>query len=227
MASHYPYVSGAAGLVKTFEQLRKNPPASIDAAWFKRFGIASANESYIITILRFIGIYDDEGKRVEANSEFLYGDNDKFASGLEQRLLDSFAPLFADHGEAAWSESKEDLTRWFRVTDKTSEVTGGRQAATFLNLAALAGHGDVPTIAAGSSNRGSKAAKKSTAPTKKAATKPEAKVAEGEKMVLDAPADADRLGLTVRIEVNLPADGTPENYDAIFASIRRHLIDRG
>lgn len=226
MVAHYPYVSGSAGLVKTFEQLKKNPPGSIDAAWFKRFGIASGNESYIITILRFIGLYDEEGKRVEANTDFLYRDGAEFSSGLEQRLLESFKPLFDDHGNAAWSESKEDLTRWFRVTDKTSDLTGGRQATTFLNLAALAGHGDVPTVAPSAS----KTTSKKTSPTNSSTAKkaaPKADPAPKEEGLKPPAPESSGLGLTVRIEVNLPADGTAENYDAIFASIRKHLIDRG
>jgi len=32
------------------------------------------------------------------------------------------------------------------------------------------------------------------------------------------------VGLTVRIEVNLPASGDASTYDAIFASIRKHLM---
>lgn len=33
------------------------------------------------------------------------------------------------------------------------------------------------------------------------------------------------VGLTVRIEVNLPAGGEESTYDAIFKSIRKNLID--
>jgi hypothetical protein len=227
MATQYPYFpGGAAGLFKTFEQLRKNPPQTIDAAWFKRFGIASANESYVITILRFLGLYDDDGKLVESATDFLYGDPDKFAAGLEDRVRNSYSPLFADHDDAAWTESKEVLNRWFRVTDKTSELTGGRQASTFLHLAALAGHGVLPTVAttSGSKTRATKA----SVPAKKTATKTASERDKQNRVVLpDPPPGADPIGLTVRIEVNLPADGTPENYDAIFASIRKHLIDRG
>ena len=32
------------------------------------------------------------------------------------------------------------------------------------------------------------------------------------------------VGLTVRIEVNLPPGGDAGTYDAIFASIRKHLM---
>ena len=33
------------------------------------------------------------------------------------------------------------------------------------------------------------------------------------------------FGLTVRIEVNLPAQADQETYDKIFSSIRKNLID--
>jgi hypothetical protein len=33
------------------------------------------------------------------------------------------------------------------------------------------------------------------------------------------------MALTVRIEINLPAGGTQETYDAIFKSIKANLID--
>jgi hypothetical protein len=32
------------------------------------------------------------------------------------------------------------------------------------------------------------------------------------------------VALTVRIEVNLPAGGDDDTYDAIFASIKKHLM---
>ena len=32
------------------------------------------------------------------------------------------------------------------------------------------------------------------------------------------------VGLTVRIEVNLPPGGDADTYDAIFASIKKHLM---
>lgn len=32
------------------------------------------------------------------------------------------------------------------------------------------------------------------------------------------------LGLTVRVEINLPADGTKETYDNIFKSIKENLL---
>ncbi len=33
------------------------------------------------------------------------------------------------------------------------------------------------------------------------------------------------FGLTVRIEINLPADASQDAYDKIFQSVRKNLID--
>ena len=67
-------------------------------------------------------------------------------------------------------------------------------------------------------------------PKAKAATAKPTKAAAAEKP--DGPAikmnggnGRRDVGLTVRIEINLPAGGSKETYDNIFKSIRANLID--
>jgi hypothetical protein len=36
--------------------------------------------------------------------------------------------------------------------------------------------------------------------------------------------NGQEVGLSVRIEVNLPPGGDADTYDAIFASIKKHLM---
>lgn len=143
MASNYPYVSAQGALVKAFSQFRKSFPATVDAEVLKKFSIAPANESYVINTFRFLGLIDADGKRIEAVTEFFYGDDAKFAAGLKELAAAAYKSLIDEHGEGAWTEPKDSLTTWFRVTDKTSEVVGSRQAQTFLTLASLSGHGEV------------------------------------------------------------------------------------
>lgn len=227
MATTYPYVSAQGAIVKAFEQFRKAVPATVDAELLKKFEIAPKNESYVINTLRFLGIIDDEGKRVEDKTGFFFEADEKFASGLEKVLLDAYGQLFSEHGQGAWNESKSSLTSWFRVTDKTSDVVGGRQAQTFLTLAALAGHGEAPPPTKGATKATGGPAKKASNGTKKAAPTPEKKPDAPKVVVPDVnPTLGQPIGLSVRIEVNLPATGTPDVYDSIFASIRKHLIDR-
>jgi hypothetical protein len=231
---NYPYISGQGALVATFAQLRKNVPAKVDASYLQRFNIAPANESYVISILRFVGLIDEDGNRVEANTGYLYGNDEGFKEGMEAALRAAYSNLFADMGDDALDAEKTNLTHWFRASDKTSELVGGRQASTFQTLAALAGHGELP--AARTANSAKKAAAAPGASTKTTTKKAAAK------KTAEAPAGGDAgaaggggngavkvqngqdVGLTVRIEVNLPPGGDADTYDAIFASIKKHLM---
>lgn len=226
----YPYTSGQAAIVQTFAQLRKAFPAEINAGYLKRFGIAPANESYVISILRFLGLIDEDGHRVEDTTAYFFGSDDDFKSGLNQTLKDAFSQLFDEMGDEAFEAQKDHLTNWFRAADKTSELVGQRQASTFQTLAALAGHRDVPTARASGAKKTSEIPRAVSGRTavKKALPKEDelsltpngADVGAGP----NAFQDARGVGLTVRIEVNLPPDGDATTYDAIFASIRKHLM---
>ena len=232
MATSYPYVSAPGALVKLFEQFRKSFPAVVDAATLKKFEIAPNNESYVINTIRFLGLIDEAGKKAEGVADFFFGDDPTFQSGLGTLIATAYAPLFADHGDDAWEKAIDALTPWFRVTDKTSDVVGGRQATTFKTLAALAGRGDLKRSSAKDSS--------AAAPKRPTGKKPKQTAQTNQPTVNTVPktevivpsstsysnTDSQSLGLTVRIEVNLPAGGTPAEYDSIFASIRKHLIDR-
>ncbi|MGW5191743.1 DUF5343 domain-containing protein [Kribbella sp. NPDC004138] len=228
--TNYPYISGQAALVQTFAQLRKGFPTKVDAGYLQRFNIAPANESYVISIIRFLGLIDEDGNRVEDKTGYFYGNDASFKPGLEGTLRSAYSQLFDEMGDGALEAERGDLIHWFRAADKTSELVGQRQASTFQTLAALAGHGDLPTA------RGN-AAKKTGAAPGAAAKKMTAKKTTPKKSEVTPPLDegarsddGDRgksgqdVGLTVRIEVNLPPGGDADTYDAIFASIKKHLM---
>lgn len=231
----YPYISGSGAVVATFIQLRKNPPPKVDASYLQRFQLAPANESYVISVLRFLGLIDENGDRVEGNAGFLYGNDEAFKEGLEAATRRAYADLFNEMGDEALTSDRSSLAHWFRSSDKTSELVGTRQASTFLALAALAGHGELPARATGTkrvATNGATPAKKTAVKksvAKKAAQTPSADDAasgdggQGEQSKVKIKTGSD-VGLTVRIEVNLPPGGDADTYDAIFASIKKHLM---
>jgi len=225
--ANYPYISGPGPVVQTFAQLRKGFPGKVDAGYLQRFGIAPANESYVISILRFLGLIDEDGTRVADQTDYFFGSDDSFMSGLEGTLRRAYSQVFDEMGDGALDASKGDLTHWFRAADKTSDVVGQRQASTFQTLAALAGHGDLPAARSGAAKKTAvvtpgSAAKKTT-PTKTASKKQVEKSA-GDDGDGGGGKNGQDVGLTVRIEVNLPPGGDADTYDAIFASIKKHLM---
>lgn len=141
-------------------------------------------------------------------------------------------------GDEALGADRTSLAHWFRASDRTTELVGGRQASTFLTLAALAGHGELPARATATK----KIATNGTTPAKTPAAKKPAAKKSATKMVAETPAEDDggtddcvgqgkvkcktwqEVGLSVRIEVNLPPGGDADTYDAIFASIKMHFM---
>jgi hypothetical protein len=224
MATSHPYISGAGNITAIISQLKKNFPQTVTSDTVKKFGIASNNESYVINALQFIGVIDEEGNRTERGHDVLTThEPEEFKKEFGALIKDAYKDLFDTHGDAAWELDRDKLVNYFRKTDKTSDIIGKRQAGVFSAFAALAGHGEVPAEPAGGKPKA--AAKPKTTPTKK-------KV----ETVVQPPAGGDAgknengglkrdMALTVRIEINLPAGGTQEVYDAIFKSIKANLID--
>jgi hypothetical protein len=224
MASH-PYISGAGNITQMVGFLRKNFPATVNADTVRKLGLASKNESYVINVLQFLGLIDEEGKRTDVGHKVMTTHNeDEFRKAFGGLVRDAYQDLFALRGEDAWTMSRDDLIGYFRSADKTSDIIGSRQAGVFTALSELCGY-ESPQ-----SSGNSKSKTTSATGTKKASKKPAAAVAQkptvttktdGEQPSLKAKGD---MALTVRIEINLPAEGTRETYDAIFKSIRANLF---
>lgn len=233
MANTYPYISGPGALVKTIEQFRKSFPAIVDAAYFKRMQLAPGNESYLINIIRFLGLIDDSGARVDGAANAFYGTEEHFKAGFSDLVSKAYAPVFTELGPDAWTANRDRLSHWFRMVDKTTDLIGGRQASTFLTLAGLTGNG-APAESRAPSKAPTKASGKST--TKKSLASDSGSRRDGQQQDSgsgsgtggndSAGGGSDNggpIGLSVRIEINVPVGATRDEYDAMFASIRKHL----
>lgn len=204
--------------------LRKNFPATVTSETVKKLGLASKNESYVINVLQFLSIIDEQGKRTdEGHAVMTKHDEAEFHSSFGDLLKRAYSDLFDLRGDDAWSMNKDQLIGYFRNADKTSDIIGGRQAGVFIALRELAGH-QTEAVSAGkpksSSNGKAKAQNKRVKPAVQVISEA---VPPGEPYPPSKQQKGD-MALTVRIEINLPAEGTQETYDAIFRSIRANLF---
>ncbi|OWJ68469.1 hypothetical protein BWR60_03420 [Inquilinus limosus] len=205
--------------------LRKNFPATVTSDTVKKLGLASKNESYVINVLQFLGLIDEQGKRTDAGHEVMTKhDESEFQSSFEDLVKKAYSDLFDLRGDDAWTMNKDQLIGYFRSADKTSDVIGSRQAGVFVALRELAGHVTEQSQATPKTKANSAAKPKGTG---KKAKPVEQKTQD---QVVDQPVSSPPLrpqkgdiALTVRIEINLPAEGTQEIYDAIFKSIKANL----
>jgi len=224
MASH-PYISGAGNITQMIGFLRKTFPTTVTSETVKKLGVASKNESYVINVLQFLGLIDEQGKRTDAGHEVMTKhDEGDFQSSFEGIVKKAYSDLFDLRGDDAWTMNKDQLIGYFRSADKTSDVIGSRQAGVFVALRELAGHVTEPSQAT------PKAKAANTAKPKRPAKKTKPVEQKTQDQVVDQAVSSPPLrtqkgdiALTVRIEINLPAEGTQETYDAIFKSIKANL----
>lgn len=234
MADKHPYMSGSGGVNQLVTQLRRSFPSTVTAETLKKLGIAPNNETYVLNILRFIGVLDDEHKKsAAAGTIFNKHDDADFQAGFAKCVADAYHELFDLHGSDAWTLSQDKLISFFRNHDGTSAVVGTRQATTFQALGRISGKviegtpAEKPRVAASNT---AKAVKKSTAKVSTATTPPLVPVSVPSDNLKVNPANSKQpmqagMALTVRIEINLPAGGDQSTYDYIFKSIRENLLN--
>ena len=237
MADKHPYTSGAGSITQVVAQLRRSFPGVVTAETLKKLSIAPNNESYVLNILKFIGVLDSESKKIPAAATvFNKHDQTEFEQGFAELIEKAYHELFDLHGKDGWTLEANKLISFFRTHDETSDIVGRRQATTFQTLARLAGKlqedAASPTPSRQPKSVKNPNPKKSLAGAKKTAeavvgpTQPQAT-----NQTIAAPAQSNGahndhgVALTVRIEINLPAGGDKSTYDAIFKSIRENLMN--
>ena len=227
MAGKHPYVSGAGGLIQAVAHLRKSFPPQVAADTLKKLGIAPNNETYVLNTLRFVGVIDAEGKKSsQAASVFNKHDGAEFKAGFSELVKTAYSDLFSLHKDGAWTLPTDKLISFFRNSDHTSAVVGQRQTSAFQALANLSGKAD------DAAPRSATKAKKAEKPTSRTAasklqrssTQPISNSPSTEAETKQNQTDTG-VALTVRIEINLPANGDQDTYDRIFKSIRENLLN--
>jgi len=217
MANKHPYTSGTGALVKSIQHFRKTIPSTINASVLKKLGLAPKNESYLINILQFLHIINEDGTPTEeARSVFTQHNDADFANAFGKMVKNAYKDLFELHGDDAWTLDQEKLVTYFRKTDQTSSEVGKRQAFTFIKLAELSGNRDFATSSNTSIDKQVNKQKPRKASKALNNTIPPAQNHNSKRQ---------DLGLTVRIEINLPASEDQETYDKIFKSIRENLLN--
>ncbi|HWX67829.1 MAG TPA: DUF5343 domain-containing protein [Rhodanobacter sp.] len=228
----HPYMSGMVGLMQLAAHFRKSFPTPVSADTLKKLAIAPNNESYLLNILRFVGILDADGnKSATASAVFNQHEDADFQEGFGKLVKAAYADLFSLHGDDAWSLPTNKLISFFRNSDQTSAIVGQRQASTFQALAVLSGKldGNATKVISAPPNH-AKAAKKATSDQSKkppvVAVKSKAHARSSTASIPNSGnGSSSDVGLTVRIEINLPASGDQETYDHIFKSIRENLLN--
>ena len=225
MSDKHPYTPATGHIVQVINHFRKSFPSIVTAETLKKLGFAPKNESYVINILRFLDIIDQDGNKTSnASKVFSLHDDSEFYRAFGELVRNAYKDLFDLYGDNSWEQSSDALITFFRSTDVTTAIVGKLQASTFQLLAAFSGYGEIPEPKASSLKKSTSIKEPATKLKKEETTskKNNAKMDNNSPLIKEKTKD---IGLTVRIEINLPSDGDQLTYDRIFKSIRENLID--
>ena len=208
MPDYPPYINAYGQLPRLFKRIQE---ADVPSKFTQDFlssilGLKSSSHRPMIPFLKRLGFIDNSNTPTSAYREYRDDENSKFVMG--EQLKKSYPELYKTH-EYAHTLSKSE------IINKLSSVLGVAKddqnlalvASTFLELCKLADFG-----------------KRKEARKKEIET--ETKVPEIQKEPTREPSfeGTTRLGISYTINLNLPSATDQKVFDAIFKSLREHLL---
>lgn len=209
---HQP-VQVAAQLGKVFKALRDGQaPETFNRSFLNDLGFKSSNFFAVIPLLKGLGFLSAEGKPTSRYLGFL--DETRWQDILGTALREAYSDIFVMKAKPTSADKKQIVGKFkstFNLTDKSAE----RDASTFLALLELAGDAAFQTK--------SPAAEHAIVieELKKATPEPEVRLPP----LSAVPSPSGGLALHYNIQIHLPPTKDIEVYNAIFKSLRSHLID--
>lgn len=206
---------------KLFETLRQGQaPPKFTREFLKDIGFGSSNYHAFIPLLKGLGFLTPDGTPTQRYRDFL--DTTRSRQIMAEALSDAYGDIFLIKAKPSKADRKM-ISGKFKSTYNLSEIVADRAASTFLALLDLA---DTDHLTGSGTGGGAT----STAPPEtghgsvisaKPATEPSGSTTPSQ----SAGSIPRELRLHYNIQIHLPATKDLEVYNAIFKSMREHLLD--
>jgi uncharacterized protein DUF5343 len=204
MALASAYVQPTNRIPEIFEKIRDGQaPERFTQQLLKDWGFTSKNDRAFIPLLKTLGFLTADGKPTQRYSD--YRDHSRSRHVLGQALREAYGDIFLIK-ENPTNADRNAIEGKFKSFHNASANVAGLMAKTFLGLLALA-------------DLSAKTVPELPKEPKKTFTK-----TDGEpKPPLQG---GGALGLHYNIQLHLPATKDVEVYNAIFKSLREHLLEK-
>lgn len=211
MALTNTYVLPTGRIPDLFEKIRDGqPPERFTTQHLKDWGFTSTNDRAFIPLLKALGFLTSEGRPTQRYSD--YRDHTRSKAVLGESMKEAYGDIFLikEHPTEA---DRAAIQGKFKSFHNASDNAAGLMTRTFMALLPLA---DLTKKGA------------PPAPAKDEKTPPKEKKKKGE---ADQEEEQEGLqfrapGLHYNIEIHLPATKDVEVYNAIFKSLREHIIGK-
>lgn len=202
------YTVAISRLPDLFEKVRDGQaPDLFTQQLLKDWGFTSSNDRVMLPLLKDLGFLSPDGKPTSRYHD--YRDHSRSKGVMAEGLRDAYGDIFLIK-EHPTDSDKTAIQGKFKSFHNVSDHVASLMTKTFYSLLKLS------DLKAAPSN---KPAKVSDAEPAEKAKEPEVDREEHGSRRIHAP------GLHYNIQIHLPASKDVEVYNAIFKSLREHLLD--
>ena len=195
-------------LDQLFEKLREGQaPEKFTREFLRDLGFKSSNWHAAIGLLKGLGFLSQDGLPTSQYMDLL--DRTKWKTVLGRAVRDAYGDIFVMKREPSPADLQM-ISGKYKSTYNLSSTSADRAARTFLALLELTGSEALSEKANIESPR-------------KAPEPSPAKPTTNANSTLPDPPKA--IGLNYNIQIHLPATKDVEVYNAIFKSLREHIVD--
>ena len=216
MSFELPYVQSTTKLVELFKKIPQiGEPKKADAAWLSGLGFASSNDRRFISVLKYLGMVDNSGSPTQLWRNYR-GANARASLGTAIRS--AYGDLYQTYPTAHSTDSNQ-LASLVKANTDWGQDAVARAISTFKAVCSLA---DLTPPSNGSDGNSDDS---STDGTNQSATDAGVEVAVG--AAVRPPSTLRTMaGLTLNVNIQLTLPDTTDGavYDALFASMKRHLL---
>ncbi|MEX2534464.1 MAG: DUF5343 domain-containing protein [Trueperaceae bacterium] len=210
MALTSAYTIAAGRIPQLFEKIRDGQaPEQVSQQLLKDWGFSSSNDRSLIPLLKAIGFLSPDGKPTTRYHE--YRDHSRSGAVMAEALREAYGDLFLIK-EKPTDEDRKAIAGKFKSYHNVSDNVAENMTRTFYSLLGIA-----DLTASGKVGPGgpvnARALRAVAEPDQDSAVR----VADGRRGV---------GGLYYNIQIHLPATKDVEVFNAIFRSLREHLIEQ-
>lgn len=199
---------------KFLETLRAGTaPPTFTRQFLKDIDYKSTNDHQFIPLLKGLGFLSENGIPTERYKQFL--DGSRWKKVLSESVREAYGDIFVIKAKPS-SADLQMITGKFKSTYNQSDTAADRAARTFLALLSLC---DTDTL------YGTSKSEAADASIDDVAAQPVDQVNIESVVPIIKPKPNTPLGLNYNIQIQLPATKDIEVYNAIFKSLREHIID--
>lgn len=210
MALPNAYLVNHGQLKRLFEKIRQGQaPSRFTLQHLKDIGLGSSNWRAAIPLLKALGFLTSDGAPTSRYHD--YRDESRSRAVMAEALREAYSDIFVIN-ENPTKADRQAIEGKFKSVHNAKDGPAGLMAGTFMALLELADLDSTKT---------EKANKKSSSQIiqdNAIQLPPEPKIKATAK-------GSEGLNLSYNIQIHLPATTDIEVYNAIFKSIREHLID--